>query len=69
MNIIFNVLCTNILTFYLLHVISTSAKVIAEDAKAIYRHLWAHKSYVLILEVSLLCMLFQAVSIIHHCTV
>lgn len=58
MNITFKVLSTNILTFCLLHVICISAKVIAEDAKAIYRHLWAHKSYVLILEMSLLCMLF-----------
>lgn len=58
MNIIFKVLSTSILTFSLLHGISVSAKVIAEDAKAIYRHLWAHKSYVLSLEMSLLCVLF-----------
>lgn len=54
MNIIFKVLSTKILTFYLLHVISISVKVIVEKAKAIYGHLWAHKSYVLILEMCLL---------------
>lgn len=58
MNVIFKVLSTNILTFYFLHVMFISAKVIVEDAKAIYRHVWAHKSYMLILEMTVLCMLF-----------
>lgn len=54
MNIIFKVLSTKILTFHLLHVSSISVKVIVENAKAIYGHLQAHKSYVLILEMYLL---------------
>lgn len=54
MSIIFKVLSTKILTFYLLHVISISVKVIVENIKAIYENLWAHKSYVLILEMYLL---------------
>lgn len=54
MNTIFKVLSTKILTFYLLHVNSISVKVIVENAKAIYGHLWAHKSYAFILEMYLL---------------
>lgn len=54
MNILFKVLSTKIFTFCLLHVISISVKIIVESAKAIYGHLWAHKSYVLILEMCLL---------------
>lgn len=51
-SIIFKILSTNIPTFCLLDVISISAKVSVEDAKAIYTHLWAHKSYAFILEIS-----------------
>lgn len=60
---IFRVISTNILTFYWIPVISISSRVIVEDvvedADVIYRHLWAHKSYVLIPEMSLLHMLHK----------